>query len=125
MCLSSPYTIRVLFLKVKIYQTSKDVITVGLVCRIPFEQFLKEGGAKYEYTWSGWNSAADKQLRATSSKSKSNRHSSKDPYRRFANRLSRCDLFSAIDLVRMTRFSGSQNYVSKNEGFFHGPLKFR
>ncbi|KFD46669.1 hypothetical protein M513_12437 [Trichuris suis] len=45
-------------------------MTVVLVCRIPFEQFLKEGGAKYEYTWSGWNSAADKQLRATSSKSK-------------------------------------------------------
>ncbi|KFD47155.1 hypothetical protein M513_11964 [Trichuris suis] len=58
MCLSSPYTIRFLFVKVKIYQTSKDVMTVVLVCRIPFDQFLTEGGAKYEYTWSGWNSAA-------------------------------------------------------------------
>ncbi|KFD46671.1 hypothetical protein M513_12439 [Trichuris suis] len=28
-------------------------MTVVLVCRIPFEQFLTECGAKYEYTWRG------------------------------------------------------------------------
>ncbi|KFD46676.1 hypothetical protein M513_12444 [Trichuris suis] len=74
MSLSSPYTIRFLFLKVKIYQTSKDVMTVVRACRIPFEQFLAEAGAKNEYTWSRWNSAGDKQLRATSSKSKAGKH---------------------------------------------------
>ncbi|KFD47158.1 hypothetical protein M513_11967 [Trichuris suis] len=62
MSLSSPYTIRFLFLKVKIYQTSKDVMTVVRACRIPFEQFLAEAGAKNEYTWSRWNSAVETRL---------------------------------------------------------------
>ncbi|KFD67447.1 hypothetical protein M514_20483 [Trichuris suis] len=30
-----------------------DVMTVALVCIMPFEQFLTEYGAKYEYIWSG------------------------------------------------------------------------
>ncbi|KFD46675.1 hypothetical protein M513_12443 [Trichuris suis] len=59
MSLSSPYTIRFLFLKVKIYQTSKDVMTVVCCSRLQNSIRAVSNGmwGEVRVHLEGWNSA--------------------------------------------------------------------